>query len=265
MRPGETLALGYFLVVCGAALALMRRRPGWRRAFGWASAGVLVATTSRFAPALELSDVVRIHLRDWWLLLALPLAYWAPAPLAGAANVRLERWLQRIDARLGLTRLDLGAHGVLEFAYLLVYPMVPAGLLAVTTSGTYLVAEFWSALLAAVLPCYGLLPLLPTRPPRAFLMPDSEPANTATTSVRRANIRFFAMFGNTWNTLPSGHAAGAAAVAVMVWRSGSPLAPVFALLAIGIALGTVRGRYHYAVDTMLGVALGAGAGIIVFG
>ena len=77
MRPGETLALGYFLVVCGAALALMRRRPGWRRAFGWASAGVLVATTSRFAPTL---------LRDWWLLLALPLAYWAPAPLAGTAN-----------------------------------------------------------------------------------------------------------------------------------------------------------------------------------
>jgi membrane-associated phospholipid phosphatase len=92
-------------------------------------------------------------------------------------------------------------------------------------------------------------------------MPES--ALTATTSARRANITFFAMFGNTWNTLPSGHAAGAAAVAVLVWRSGSPLAPVFALLAVGIAIGTVRGRYHYTVDTILGVVLGVIAGITV--
>ena len=169
----------------------------------------------------------------------------------------LERWLQSVDDRLGLTRLDPAAHGVLEFAYLLVYPMVPAGLLAVTFSSPGDAGAFWLALLAAVLPCYGLLPLLPTRPPRAFLLPDMRVTSTL---ARRANVRFLATFGNRWNTLPSGHAAGAAAVAMMVWRSGSPLAPVFAVLAIGIALGTVRGRYHYAMDTILGVALGVTAG-----
>jgi membrane-associated phospholipid phosphatase len=84
----------------------------------------------------------------------------------------------------------------------------------------------------------------------------------AATLARRANVRFLATFGNAWNTLPSGHAAGAAAVAVMVWRSGSPLSPVFAVLAIGIAFGTVRGRYHYAMDTILGVALGVLAGVV---
>lgn len=263
MRAGETLALGYFLVVGGAALALMRCRPGWRRALAWAAAGVLVATTARCAPAIALADAADIDLRDWWLLLALPLAYWAPAPLAGAANVTLERWLQAIDDTLGLTRLDPRGHGVLEFAYLLVYPMVPAALLAVITGAHPMADRFWSALLAAVLPCYGLLPLLPTRPPRAFLMPQGEPLrHTTTTTARRANVRFLATFGNGWNTLPSGHAAGAAAVAVVVWRSGSPLAPVFTLLAMGIALGTVRGRYHYAVDTILGVALGVAAGAL---
>ena len=47
----------------------------------------------------------------------------------------------------------------------------------------------------------------------------------------------------------------------MVWRSGSPLAPAFLLLAIGIAMGTVRGRYHYVVDTVSGVVLGLAAAV----
>ena len=247
MHAAEILALVYFLIVGGAALALMRRRDGASRALGLSVVGIAVALTSRFAPGV---------LRDWWLLVALPLAYWAPGPLTGTPNEPLEHWLQSVDTRLGLTRLDLDAHGLLEFAYLLVYPMVPAGLLAVTLSRPASAGDFWLALLAAVLPCYGLLPLLPTRPPRAFLLPDTPTVGTTSTLARRANVRFLATFGNKWNTLPSGHAAGAAAVAVMVWRSGSPLAPVFAILALGIALGTVRGRYHYAVDTALGVALG---------
>ena len=175
--------------------------------------GRLSAATASLAPTV---------LRDWWLLVALPLAYWAPARLAGTPNERLERWLQSIDDRLGLTRPDPAGHGLLEFAYFLVYPMVPAGLLAITFSNPGMAAEFWLVLFAAVLPCYGLLPLIPTRPPRAFLLP-APPAGSAPRLFRRANVTFLATFGNTWNTLPSGHAAGAAAVAVMVWRSGSPI------------------------------------------
>ena len=82
---------------------------------------------------------------------------------------------------------------------------------------------------------------------------------TLPTPFRRANVRLLAAFGNGWNTLPSGHAAGAAAVAVLVWRSGSPLAPIFVLLAVAIAIGTVVGRYHYAVDSVSGVLLGVAA------
>jgi membrane-associated phospholipid phosphatase len=206
------------------------------------------------APDLLLSDVF-IPLRDWWLLAALPLAYWAPAPLTGSPNERLERWLLRVDEKLGL--ISARASELFELAYLLVYPMVPAGLLA-SSEGEL----FWRAVLIAVLPCYGLLPLLPTRPPRA-LAPG---ASTADGSMFRvANVGFLRVFGNVWNTLPSGHAAGAAAVAVVVWRSGSSLAPLFALLAAGIAIGTVRGRYHYAVDTLLGVALGIAAGLAAWG
>ena len=41
---------------------------------------------------------------------------------------------------------------------------------------------------------------------------------------------------------------------VEVVRAGSPLAPVLVLLAVGISVATVRGRYHYAADTVAGVA-----------
>ncbi len=253
MRDAEILALVYFVVVGVAALALLRRRAGAPIAAGWSAAGVLVTATASLAPTV---------LRDWWLLVALPLAYWAPARLTGTPHERLERWLQSVDDRLGLTRLEPTGHGLLEFAYFLVYPMVPAGLLAITFSAPGMAAEFWLVLLAAVLPCYGLLPLIPTRPPRAFLLP-APPAGSTPRLFRRANVTFLATFGNTWNTLPSGHAAGAAAVAVMVWRSGSPIAPVFLLLALGIAMGTVRGRYHYVVDTVSGVMLGIAAALLL--
>jgi hypothetical protein len=261
MRPGELLALAYFVLFVGAALALCRRRPQWRRSLAWGAAGVLVAATARSAPLVWVLDLA-IDLRDWWLLAALPLAYWAPAPLVGAPHLGLERWLRAVDDRLGIVPHARAAGHLLELAYLLVYPMVPAGLVAVSAAGDRSALEaFWPAVLLAVLPCYGLLPVLATRPPRALLLPAPSVTPGPRAGVRRLNVAFLSVFGVGWNTLPSGHAAGAVAVAVLVWRSGSPLAPAFGLVAAGIALGTVRGRYHYAVDSVLGVLLGLAAGV----
>jgi hypothetical protein len=263
MRIAELLALGYFVAVAGLSLILVRRRPRWWRSLGVAAAGAVVALTAPLAPTVSVLDPAQIdlRLRDWWLLPALALAYWAPAPLVGAPLERLERWLGEVDRRLGVARTDHRAERVLELAYLLVYVMVPAGLLAVIGSGNRSALEvFWPAVLIATLPCYILLPLVPTRPPRAL---NPAPSAVATTPdvVRQINARFMAIFSNGWNTVPSGHAACATAIAMVVWRSGSLLTPIFLVLAIGIALGAVRGRYHYTVDTVLGVALGTAAGL----
>ena len=233
----------------------LRRRAGAWLALGLCVAGASVAASAPLAPARPARLVAAGGAA------AGVLGAWA-ADGDGQRAARALAAVRRRQARPDATSNRL-AHGLLEFAYLLVYPMVPAGLLAVSLSRPASAGDFWLALLAAVLPCYGLLPLLPTRPPRAFLLPDTPTVGTTSTLVRRANVQFLATFGNRWNTLPSGHAAGAAAVAMMVWRSGSPLAPVFAMLALGIALGTVRGRYHYAVDTVLGVALGIAAAVLL--
>lgn len=254
MRSAELLALGYFLGF--AALALVRRgkRAGWLTALGLASAGAAVALAAPMIP-----DVGGVELRDWWLLLALPLAYWTPGPLAGNPNVHLERWLLRVDDKLGVGCSQEPQNPWLEIAYLLVSPMVPAALLAVTASGTDTVLPtFCQSMFLAVLPCYGLLPLIPTRPPRALLVPSAATAARASVA-RQVNVRFLAAVGVGWNTIPSGHAAAATAAAALVWRSGSAFWPLFAILAAAVALATVRGRYHYAADTLLGVGLGLAA------
>ena len=233
---------GVFLV----SAALHRTRPGAQRTAALAGAGLAAALL-----AGTIGELGGETLRAWWLLGFLPLAYWMPAPLVGRPHERLEAWLLKVDRALGLG--PVVSAFPLELSYLLVYPFVPAGLLAVLDAGAISADRFWFGVLLAVLPCYGLLPLVATRPPRALLAPS---VASPPSLFRHLNVRFLALFGNQWNTLPSGHAAGAVAVAVLVWAAGSPFAPVAAVLAIGICVGTISGRYHYVVDTVLGVALG---------
>jgi len=254
MRPAEFLALGYFVCFFVLSLVLRRKRAGWLTALGLSSAGAAVALAAPLIPVHG-----SVNTRDWWLLLAIPLAYWTPGPLAGNPNVRLERWLLRVDDKLGVGRSQVPQNPWLEIAYLLVSPVVPAALLAVTVSGTDTVLPtFCRSMLLAVLPCYGLLPLIPTRPPRALLVPSAATAAPASV-VRQVNVLVLAAVGVGWNTIPSGHAAAATAAAALVWRSGSAFWPLFAILAAGVALATVRGRYHYATDTALGIGLGLAA------
>jgi hypothetical protein len=253
MRPAELLAAGYALAFLAAGLCLAGRRPRAWQTVGCALAGLAVAVT---APLAHI--VGDAGLRAWWLLAFVPLAYWMPAPLVDRANERLEAWLLSADRRLGLVRVLRAP--ALELSYLLVYPTLPLGLGAALTAGGLTADQFWLGVVCAALPCYGLLPILTTRPPRVLLEPSA--AAETPRLVRQLNLRFLAVFSHQWNTLPSGHAAVAAASAVLVWKAGSPLAPVMAVLAAGIALGTISGRYHYVVDTVLGVLLGVLAGWI---
>src|SRR5690606_19172975 len=191
---------------------------------------------------------------------------WGPAGLAGAPHVAFERWLQSVDERFDtLTRArDIARVPVfddlLEIAYLLVYPTVPAGFLAFSWSAGG-GAGFWLPFWVAVLPCYASLPLLPTRTPRE--RQALARSGSGLCCVRRVNEGVLRTFSNRWNTFPSGHASAAAAVAALLWRVGSPWTPAFVLLAAGIALGAVRGRYHYLADSVAGAALGLAAGLLL--
>jgi membrane-associated phospholipid phosphatase len=59
--------------------------------------------------------------------------------------------------------------------------------------------------------------------------------------------------GSAWGTaFPSSHVAVTLVAAARAWREWRPLGAAL------LALGTVYGQFHYAVDALAGVALGAG-------
>lgn len=59
------------------------------------------------------------------------------------------------------------------------------------------------------------------------------------------------------SAFPSSHVGVSVAQTLVVWRYLPRLAPVFALATLGLALGAIYGGFHYAIDAIAGVALGA--------
>jgi membrane-associated phospholipid phosphatase len=185
--------------------------------------------------------------------------YWLSGLLFVRPDLRLEDWLRRQDDVL-LTRsgllpwLDRAPRLVaeyLELSYLLVYVVVPAGAVMLAASGHRDgVDRFWTVVLLAEFVCYGMLPWIQTRPPRAV---EDATAPSRPLLLRRLNLLIANGASIQVNTLPSGHAAGALATALAVGSMVPAAGALFGVLALSIAVATVVGRYHYAVDSILGL------------
>ena len=195
---------------------------------------------------------------DWHPALQILIGYW----LSGLFYVRpmpaVERWLMAGDRWLffrgGLkTAVDRSPRIVLELlelAYLSVYVVVPAGFAVAWRLGVD-VERYWTFVLLAELACYGALPWIQARPPRA--VPDYELVARRPVAVRRLNNLILRHGSIQASTVPSGHAAGAVAVALGVSVVSLPAAIAFGVIALGIVIGSVVGRYHYAADSVAGV------------
>jgi membrane-associated phospholipid phosphatase len=254
-----TLALVYFLYL--AVLSVVRGTARARRV----SIAALVGTTAisgalGWLPATPMATIVE---QTWRLLLLLG-GYHAAGAFYERPNLALEARLLAIDRRL-FAAFGFGAwravDGLLETAYLSVYPIIPAGAAVVLWTGSSASLDrFWTTVLAAGFVCYGALPWLQTRPPRAI---EAAPLVATSSLLRRLNLAILNRGSVGVNTLPSGHAATAAAVALSVWSTAPHAGGVFAIVAILIAIATVAGRYHYAVDTVLGALVGVGAWMLL--
>jgi membrane-associated phospholipid phosphatase len=140
----------------------------------------------------------------------------------------------------------------LELSYLLCYPLVPLAFAAmVFWNGSP--DHFWTTVLLAVFACYGLLPWLPTRPPRT--LPSETEALDRPSIFRRFNIAVLGRASIQVNTFPSGHVAAALAAALAVGQVHPLVGGAIALLSVSIAVAAVVGRYHYAADVVLGAAV----------
>ena len=193
-------------------------------------------------------------------LIYIPIGYWLPALLVTRTNPAFERRLLTLDRRwLGIENVATISERVprpvielLELAYLSCIPMVPLGFACLYVAGLREESDrFWTAILLAVFGCYGVLPWLPTRPPRAIEDASIPPSGF----VRRVNLRLLDAASVQLNTFPSGHAAGSLATALAVGAPLPLLGLPLGLLALAIAIGSVVGRYHYAADAVAGAAL----------
>jgi hypothetical protein len=176
------------------------------------------------------------------------------------------RWLHDTGILDAYRASPLALQVILELTYLLTYAMAPAGAAALAIAAPQAsIDRYWVAVLGAGLCSYAALPWLQTRPPR-FL--EGADPRAAPGDERRPNLLRCLNHGVLGrasigvNTIPSGHAAVALATALTVTDALPAAGVVFIPVAIGILLATVLGRYHYAIDTLLGMGMALAAWIL---
>ena len=251
LRASEWIVVAYFAYLAGAAAVVPDLgRQQRRRAIGAALAVVIAVL------ALAAFGTTATLWRDWMPILYILIGYRLPALLVTSTNQVLEGRLWTLDRRWRVTTVSARAPRplieLLELAYLCCYPMVPFGFASLYLAGFREESDrFWIAVLLAVFGCYGVLPWLPTRPPRAI---EGAPLQSSGL-VRRVNLRVLGLASVQLNTFPSGHVAASLATALAVGARLPLVGLPLGLLALAIAIASVAGRYHYAADALAGAGL----------
>ena len=227
-------------------------------------AAVIMISQLRPSPALQIA-------RDWLPAVYLVQGYWLcglffqrPMPYVEARLLDADRTLFRLTGME--TFLTRGPRAVLEyfeFTYLLVYPLVPVSVgIFLFLGGRAEIDRFWIAILLAGFGCYGVLPWIQTRPPRSI---ERTPRPRYEQLLfRRVNVLVLRHGSVQVNTVPSGHASVACAAAFAVATLDLAAGAALLVLAISITTATVLGRYHYAIDSVLGVIVGLASWWIAF-
>jgi hypothetical protein len=258
MRISELLNVFFFAVF--TALAWLRRLPLRRRitATRLGLAGIVLSVLPQLA---DTSRVISV-LRDWLPAVQILLAYWQTGAFTDERKKGLEKRLQDLDRKvlhlLTGTRADRLRHRIfdtyLELSYLLCYPLIPAGLGLLYLTGNRAQADwYWAVVLPSTYLCYVVFPFIQVLPPRLLnLDPESR---EGTGLVRQLNLWLLRHASIQFATFPSAHVASTMAASLaLLWLF--PLAGIiFLMLSVSIALSAVIGRYHYAVDVLLGAAL----------
>lgn len=209
-------------------------------------------------------------LRDWYCFPLMLLAYremgWFARPHTDFVLERSWVVFDRILLNdLGLRTL-IESFGpvfpaILEIAYTLVY-----GIASFSVAMLYVfnrrkgVQEFLFVFLTGIFAAYALFPFFPSEPPRTVFPGEDFPR--IETIFRNFNWVLLGGYGIHTSVFPSAHVSGSFSAAFAMWRllrrpQWVPI--VLLILAILIAIATVYGRYHYAVDAAAGLAVAAAA------
>jgi hypothetical protein len=258
MRVSEWIQIGFAIIL--AAAAWVRPLPTRNRwitttlAIAAIAAVTLVRSMAYFLPLTSVSIM-----RDWLTAALLLVPYWQTGQFFLRPNVQIQdrlaafdRWLlPRVAATSGTARTRLGWS--LEVAYLFCYPLVPLGLLTLYLAGLRRCAgNFWFVVLVSTYICYAITPFVPALPPR--VLAGAESSSTPQGKTRIFN-RWILKHGSIHAiSFPSAHVASAMAVSLVLLQVVPLAGLAFLAISIWISVGAVVGRYHYALDVLLGAA-----------
>jgi len=144
----------------------------------------------------------------------------------------------------------------LELCYALVYAVAPVALWALFANGRRdRVNLLWLAYLAGTLGVYALFPYFPSEPPRTAFAGQDMPH--IVTFLRRFNLWIVGHYGIHSSVFPSAHVSSALSAAWGLLKTLPErqwIGWTMAAYGLCVALASVYGRYHYAVDTAAGIA-----------
>jgi membrane-associated phospholipid phosphatase len=256
LRVSELIGIAYFAYL--AAIAPLVRLPPERRFRVWLAASVAAAAT--LTVALAPPNAVARGVRDWLPMLVILLAYYVTGAFFVAPSARFEAWLRRWDERLighaSFESIPSAMRAYLELVYDFCFALIPAGFAVLIWVGAGAsVDRFWTLVSVAEYVPFGTLPWLQARPPWAI------------EGLRAADGQRVRRFSLSWvnrttihaNTFPSGHASASLAVALGLIAAAPPVAAVFGALAVSIAVASVVGRFHYAIDAIVGLLFAVAA------
>jgi hypothetical protein len=261
MRTSEWIQIGFAIILAVAAWvqALSRHPLPVRRRWNITLLAIvpiaaieLARSTAIFLPPLYVSV-----LRDWLTVGLFLVPYWQTGQFFQGPDHRIEErllafdhwWMPRAAGTSGTARTGFGL--ILELSYLFCYPLVPLGLLALYVAGQRgHVSSFWLVVLVSTYLCYAITPFVPAFPPRDLA--GSQPSAAQTGKARIFN-RWILKHGSIHAiSFPSAHVASTFAVSLVLLRFTPVFGLIFLFISVWISLGAVIGRYHYALDVLLG-------------
>lgn len=212
-----------------------------------------------FLPSLAARTISSI-VRDWVPCVLLLLFYSQAGQFVTRSDEAIETRLARLDRRwiapclewCSARRPGVWFLAWLELAYFSYYVAIPLAVAALYLFGKQPEADrFWSVVLLAAYGSCGTLLFVQTRPPRTIGEKWSDCLRGG--KIRAFNLWILRLGSIRANTIPSAHVAIAAACAFALLQAGLPsVGLIFLVVAIGIAMGAVAGRYHYGMDAVLG-------------
>ena len=273
LRSSEWLLIFYFgYVALIARLFPLDPQAKWQAlaVFALATGLVLVLAIAESYGSQEIFSVTRD-----WVPLGLTLVAYREMDLFATLmrNLSMELhwvdWDRKLLYGAGFRRAveSLGAllPAYLEFCYLLVYAVGPFSVAVLYVQRRRkLVNRLLLVYLMGTLLAYALFPYFPSDPPRTLFGETDLP--NVMTPIRQLNLWILGGVGIHASVFPSAHVSSAFSAAwALLWLLPHKRKFGYAMLvyAVCVAIATVYGRYHYAVDAVAGLAVSVIAALMI--